>query len=371
MGWRETFLARCGPGLLAGITLGDWLTLLRENEFAIAPRALLRAMTITSHSVQNSALRWREDRTYGRGLENVVVLPPVFVLWHWRNGTTHLHNLLTLDDRFAFPNNYQVAFPHTFLSTEAVSARLLSFFLPKRRPMDNIEWNMRSPQEDEFALCAASQISPCVGWAFPQRREHYDRYLTLRDLPPAELARWRETLLRFLQKLTWKYGRPLVLKSPPHTCRIRLLLEMFPEARFVHIHRNPYAVFQSSRRMFGVNFALSGLQHLRLDDLDDWILRQYRVMYDAFFEERGLIPDGRFHEIGYEALEADPIGEVTRLYDALGLPPFGHVEPALRSYVQSIAGYEKNQFADLPADTRTRIAAAWRPCFEAWHYGCL
>jgi hypothetical protein len=368
VGWRETFLARCGPGLLAGITLCDWLTLLRDNGFAIAPHALPRAMTITFHGVQNSAIAWRERRTYDRRLENVAILPPVFILGHWRSGTTHLHNLLTLDDRFAFPNNYQVSFPHTFLSTERLSAQVLSFFMPKRRPMDNIEWSMRSPQEDEFALCGASLMSPCMGWVFPQRREHYDRYLTLRDLPAGELARWRETLLRFLTKLTWKYGRPLVLKSPPHTCRIKVLLEMFPEARFVHIHRDPYAVFQSSRRTFRVNFELTGLQHLRLDDLDEWILRQYQLMYDVFFEERGLIPEGRFHEIGFEELETDPIGQVRRLHEALDLPDFGHAEPALRRYLDSIARYEKNRFTDLPADTRTKIATAWRRCFEEWHY---
>ena len=97
---------------------------------------------------------------------------------------------------------------------------------------------------------------------------------------------------------------------------------MFPQARFVHIHRDPYAVFASSRRTFRVNGLMNGLQHPRGDD-EDWVLGQYRAMYDAFFEERGLIPAGHFHEVGFERLEADPIGEVGRIYEALGLPDFG------------------------------------------------
>ena len=31
----------------------------------------------------------------------------------------------------------------------------------------------------------------------------------------------------------------IVLKSPAHTARVRVLLELFPKARFVHIIRDP------------------------------------------------------------------------------------------------------------------------------------
>jgi hypothetical protein len=367
MAWREALLGRFGPGLLGGVTLGDWLRLLRENRFAVAPSRLPRALAITMQAAQNSAYRRIDDLRTGRGLEDVAVEPPLFLLGHWRHGTTHLHNLLAVDERFAVPTTYQALFPHTFLTTEALNARLMGLFLPEVRPMDNVAWSMASPQEDEFALCVSSLMSPCMGWIFPERREHYDRYLTFRGVPKAEVRCWREAFLRFLRKLTWKDGRPLILKSPPHTGRIRLLLEMFPKARFVHIHRDPYAVYSSSRRTFRVNSLMNGLQHPRDDD-EGWVLGQYRSMYDAFFEERGLIPAGHFHEVEFERLEADPIGEVGRIYEALGLPDFRHVEPALRRYVDAIAGYRKNTFPPLPDDLRRRIAAAWRPCFEEWGY---
>jgi hypothetical protein len=143
---------------------------------------------------------------------------------------------------------------------------------------------------------------------------------------------------------------------------------MFPGARFVHIRRNPYDVFRFSRLMFRTVFELHRVQRPRLDDLDEWIIRQYRAMYDAFFEERGLIPAGQFHEVGYEELEKDPFGQVRSVYEALNLPAFGEAEPALRNYVESIASYKKNEFPDLPAELQARIAALWKPCFEEWGY---
>jgi hypothetical protein len=368
MAWRDSLIKHFGPGLLGGITLGDWVKALRDNHFAVAPACLPRVLAITGHASQNSLFHWCENWRYGSSLKDVAVSPPVFLLGHWRNGTTHLHNLITVDQRFAFPNTYQSLFPNAFLTTEAVNSRVIDFFMPKRRPMDNVEWSMRSPQEDEFALCISSLKSPCMSWVFPQRREQYDKYLTFRDVSDTEIAQWQAAFVLFLKKLTWKYRRPLVLKSPPHTCRIRLLLQMFPEAKFVHIHRDPFAVFQSTRKMLQVNLEMHRIQKSRLADLDERILQQYRTMYDAFFDERSLIPEGRFHEIGFETLEQDPVGQVRRIYEALNLPDFEPAEPALRRYVDSIAGYQKNEFPTLPPDLRTRIAKAWRPCFDEWSY---
>jgi hypothetical protein len=113
--------------------------------------------------------------------------------------------------------------------------------------MDNVKFGFAEPREDEFALCSITGRALPVAWAFPHRADHYGRYLTLRDASASEVAEWKSALLWLVRKLSFKYGRPLVLKSPGHTCRIRLLLELFPQARFVHIHRNPYDVFRSTQ----------------------------------------------------------------------------------------------------------------------------
>jgi hypothetical protein len=143
---------------------------------------------------------------------------------------------------------------------------------------------------------------------------------------------------------------------------------MFPSARFVHIHRNPYAVFPSTRKTIQVTLQWHQLNRAPDDDLDEHVLRQYRELYDAYFEERALIPPGRLCEVGFEELEADPIGQVRRIYEALDLPDFGVVAPALEQYVASIAGYQKNTFPELPADLKGRIAHRWQRCFDEWGY---
>jgi hypothetical protein len=144
---------------------------------------------------------------------------------------------------------------------------------------------------------------------------------------------------------------------------------MFPRAKFVHVHRDPYEDFSSTRKMLTVNFSMHCLQlPPTMQELDEWIIRQYRAMHESFFEERGLIPREQYHEVRFDELEADPIGQMERVYDSLGLGEFSQVRPALEHYVQSVRGYQKNEFPDLSEALRRRIADEWRPCFEQWGY---
>lgn len=368
MSWRETLLIRFGGGGLAGITLGVWLRVLRDNHFAVDRPYWGKALGITLASIPTSLFGVWENFCYRRKIKDATVHPPLFILGTWRSGTTHLHNLLSKDDRFAFPNTFQTTFAHTFLSSEKRTARLINFMLPKSRPMDNVMMSVAEPQEDEFALSALTGRVFPMSWAFPRNAGFYHRFLSLRDASGSEVAEWKSALKWFVKKLSFKYAKPLLLKSPGHTCRIKLLLEMFPEARFVHIHRNPFAVFQSTQHLLRSVTPFWALQRPTYDDLDDRVIQQYKEVYDAFSEEKHLIPKDRFHEVGFENLEADPIGEVRRIYEALALPEFQVFEPALRRYSESLSNYKKNEFADIPSELKLRIAREWRRCFEEWGY---
>src|SRR5262249_56480059 len=114
-------------------------------------------------------------------------------------------------------------------------------------PRETVGVGAGEPREDGSARGPLPGRSTPLSLAWPRHADCYDRYLTLRRLSEDERAEWKAAVAWFVQKLAFRCGRPLVLKSPGHTGRIRLLLELFPDARFVHIHRNPYAVFQSAR----------------------------------------------------------------------------------------------------------------------------
>jgi hypothetical protein len=229
-----------------------------------------------------------------------------------------------------------------------------------------ISWNV--PYEDEFAIATMSCLSPYLTMVFPRRQRFYDRLLTFGNASPVEINHWKSTLTTFLKKLTWKYGRPLILKSPGHTCRIQLLLELFPDAKFVHIRRNPFRVFQSMKKMLTAAIALWKLQNDVSVDWEERIIQQYREMYDAYFQQRQLIPEGKLHELSFEDLEADPVHQLRGLYQSLDLPNFEYLEPKLREYVGMLSGYKKNCLVELSVEMRDRLAREGRMCVEAWAY---
>ncbi len=366
----RTFLTKNLFSPVAGFPAGDWLRILWEQHLRVSPRYVPRALFITLNSLANTQGRRREDSEFGGRLQAVEVPPPIFVLGHWRSGTTHLHNLLAQDPQFAYPTFYQATQPHTFLSTEerARGSKLLKSLSPRTRLIDNMQAGIDSPMEDEVALCILTGLSPIMGWLFPRRESHYDRYLTFRGVPPDEVARWKAGVTCFMRKLSLRYARPVILKSPPHTCRIRLLLELLPEARFIHIHRNPYTVFRSYQRSARIMGQMLWLQRPPAADFDQRVIDQYRRMYEVFFEERGLIPQGRFVELGFEDLERDPMGQLERIYAVLNIGGFAAAQPSIARYLESIAGYRKSRLPEFESALQSRIRGAWGSFFEAWGY---
>jgi len=360
-----------GHNYMAGITFGHWLRLLAENKFQISPAYLHRVAFITLASLSNSGFAAYENLRYKRKIEQTKLSQdPLFVLGHWRSGTTLLHDLLAQDvEQFSFANTYQVVNPLTFLTTEKTTTKLLAGLLPSTRPMDNMALKFSSPQEDEFAPLLMSLLSVYMGISFPKNTEHYEKYLSFKQASASERERWSKAFLFFCKKLSLSdNSKSLLLKSPPHTARIKMILDIFPKARFVHIHRDPHRVFKSQQHFFDTACWYTYLQRPDLNVIDEGILTRYNSMFDAFFEDVKLIPKGQFHEIRFEDLERNPITEMEKTYSSLNLNNFGRFKPKLQSYVESLSGYQKNAFKPTNDAVRELVAYRWARNFEKWGY---
>ncbi|MCA8921131.1 MAG: sulfotransferase [Planctomycetes bacterium] len=353
---------------LYGLTLRRWLRLLRENGFRVSPAYWHRAAFMTVLSAFNSWESWREDVEFGaRVAEAELAGPPLFVLGHFRSGTTHLHNLLAKDPQFGTPSTYQACAPFTFLRTEEKATRRYGWMLPERRTSDNVAVSFEEPQEDELALSQLCGVSPYLGMSFPERAPHYERFFTFADANRRDVEAWEHTLLEFMRKLTVRHRKPLILKSPTHTARVARLVELFPEAKFVHIRRNPYDVFRSSVKFFDTTLWYVLLQRPRESQVEG-VLRRYRMIYDAYLRERHTVPAGNLCEVRFEDLEAQPLETLERIYGELGLPGFGPFADAARSYLASLGEYKKNPKVPIDPALVEEIQRRWRPIFADFGY---
>jgi len=352
-----------------GMACGPWLRLLVRNRLAISPRRLPLAATITLCTLLNSTLGAWQRLRYGRRIATTAIdPPPTFIIGHWRTGTTMLHELLALDPANRCPTTYESLAPCHFLVSERSLRRWLAFMLPKTRPMDNMRVGFDKPQEDEVALALLGAPSPFLTVAFPNRPPQDPRYVELDDLTPAELTRWERIGRTCLQGLLAKRPGRLVLKSPQHTFRLPHILRMFPEARFIHLVRDPYAVFSSTVHFWSAMYHVNALQTPPRAGLEEAVLATFRRMHDRFEATRGLIPPGRLVELRYEDLASDPVAAVRRVYEGFGWDSFASTLPAVERYARRSQGYRKNEFASLAGDQIAAVRAVWRPFFDRHGY---
>ncbi len=358
------------PHLWQGCNLASWLRLLGRNHFAVQPPYWYIAAIATGSSVLHETLRGLQYAWFGDKIDRTPIPhAPLFIIGHWRTGTTLLHELLILDDRHTSPNTYQCLAPHHFLLTEQLFKRLFWFLMPSRRPMDNMPMSWDRPQEDEFALCLLGQPSPYATIAFPNHPPQDQLAFDLERLPARQLRSWQQAFLRFLRHLTCNDPRRLILKSPTHSCRIPVLRELFPDARFVHIVRDPYVVFSSTVNLWKSLYETHGLQKPTFAGLEDYVFTTFNHLYQRIDEGKKLVPSGRFYEMRYEDLIADPVGRMRRLYDELQLKEFEAVQPRLEKYLVDNAGYQTNRYKPLSPALELEITRRWGKVIEQYGYG--
>ncbi|MEZ6130441.1 MAG: sulfotransferase [Planctomycetaceae bacterium] len=357
------------PRFWAGMRLSHWLKLLAGHGCRVDPSRLPFALLTTGAAPFNSALSQLQQLVYGRRITATqLVAPPIFVLGHWRTGTTLMQELLWHDPRLATPTNFQCYCANHFLLTERIALRYLKFLLPGKRPMDNVTLQWDSPQEDEWARVTMGLPSPYLQIAFCRDPPPFVDYENLDELPSAERTAWMDGFMRFLQAVTVSTQRRLVLKSPHHTGRLGHLHQMFPDAKFIHVTRHPFTFFPSTLRMYrSFNFSQSLQSPVQPDGLELSVLESGRRMFQSYHASRGQIPENQILDVRYAELTADPIGTMRTVYEHLNLGP---VEPALEGfekYLQPRRTYVTNRH-ELPAYWRTRIRREWSTYFESFGY---
>ncbi len=350
-----------------------YFRMLSRNGYRIHPSRWAMAAIYGQMAPWNSALYRCQQLFYGRAIEQTSIKrPPIFLIGHWRSGTTHLHELMIRDERFAYPNTYECFAPHHFLVTGQVIPRLFSFLLPRKRPMDNMAAGFQRPQEDEFGMVSMGAPTTYYRTAFPNEPTPGMDTLNSRDFSPEDRQAFRDALTYFLKALTQRKRSRLVLKSPPHTGRVELLAQWFPGAKFIHISRHPYAIFPSMKHTWMALDEAQGFQFRKEygPEMDEFIFESYERMYRDFDEQRQAVAEKDWCEVRYEDVAADPLGEVERIYDQLDLAGYDAMQPRLEEYVATLKEYKPNKL-DINPELREQINNRWSWYMQRFGYEAM
>ncbi|HVJ80640.1 MAG TPA: sulfotransferase [Planctomycetia bacterium] len=360
--WRR-FLCDHLFSSLGGVSLGPFARMLAGARGRIPPRYWPRAAFLVGGAVGNAALGW-VDRLRKAPTS---FPPPLFLLGHWRSGTTLLHELLSLDPRFVAPTFVQCLFPSGFRVAGPLLARMLAASLPADRGADDVPWGPHAPAEDEFAMALAG-LSPYLAWSFPHDEARYARYLDFADLAPASRVDWLRLHSGFIAKVADGSGRTPLLKSPPHLGRLAALAAHHPEAKFILLHRRPEDVFASTRRMVLDHLAPLRLQRPEPRRETERIVEWYGRLHRSGLAAADALAPGRLVEVAFEELTGDPPAALRRLYRDLELGGSDAVEPRWRRYLESRSHVRPTAFATLEPEWRRKLEEAAAPVFDRWGY---
>ena len=358
------------PHHLTGAPLGRILRLLRRNR--VSPRALPRVLPLLWVGAWASFWARREESVYGARLRNLPApRDPIIIVGHWRTGSTFLHQLLTLDPRLTAPTMLQCVLPSGFLVGSRYIEPVLRRTLSPTRPMDQVRLAPGEPHEDEFALLRLIEHSPLERLIFPGSARYFLLDEEPRFVREAEVEAWCDAFSGFVKKVGFSTGKRVVLKNPFHSVRISLLESLFPEARFIHIRRDPLAVIPSTQRMWAVLGKSLTLGAWWGPPSLEEIVEVYQRMLVRLETDLSALPAWRRSEVRFEDLEADPVQALRALYASLDLAFDSEHETRVRSFLNELRGYRKNSYsldpevASLirerlggdPGDSRARVPA--------------
>ena len=349
--------------------LGVWIRLIIENG-GVPRRYWTKLAKVLSISFMTAPFRLTERLAYSPSRVSRISIdePPIYIQGFGRSGTTHLLNILAQDPSFGFISTFQAVAAPMFLVGRGWLERMVGRGIRGTRPMDNMTVSLDLPQEEEIAVANTSHLSFVHHLSFPRRANYFLKKFATMQLTEAELAQWEATYLNVLRKASLvSGGQRLVLKSPTNLGRTSNLLWLFPDAKFIHIVRNPYEVFLSMKHLYQTMLPICQLDDADSEEVVETIVASYSAMMQKYLIDREMIPQGNLAEIRFEKLESSPMEEIERLYSELSLPGWEQAREPISNYLETLSGYRKNTYR-FDQDSVDVVSREWRFALEEWGY---
>jgi len=349
---------------------GDWRPGLERYLGSAAEDGRLNALG-TRMAGEAAAGRLRARRAMERHLaEHPEVrsrpLPaPIVITGGWRTGTTFLFRMLAADPRLRAPLPAELAAPWRFASLEGEARETaLDAAAPAHALLHRLNPELAGVHDSGARLpeeCVLAMGTDFRNWGLPSttRLDGYAAWLAGESFAGA-YRRYRE----MLQTLERGDGRRFVLKAPAHCAELESLLAAFPGACVVHLHRDIVETIASGASLFAV------FRSTYSDAVDPFDVGRFQAEQTALWLGRALAGRdggaggrGRFVDLAYRELLADPIAAARRIYEAVDLEltpevavAFERHRVANRQHARGRHRYDAAQFGLEAGALRERFA---------------
>ncbi|MEF8848632.1 MAG: sulfotransferase [Candidatus Thermoplasmatota archaeon] len=367
--YQKKHYLQLGEQPLSGSTLKNWIKLLIDNKFKIDWQFIPKSIYVTAMIIALSPFRYLERKKFDEKIKEKKDIKPIFIIGHFRSGTTFLHYLLGQDPQIGYVSTFETMTPGIIIDKEKFLKNLVKNHLPAKRPMDDLEMKVDLPYEEEYAIANLSQYSFYHGWYFPKKmKSYFDKYVTFKNISKNDIEKWKQVYDYFLKKINYKNeGKPILLKSIVNTARIKNILKLYPNAKFIHIHRNPYEVYMSSWRLYKKILPIFSFQHISSATLDKNILYCYKQLYKKYLSDKHLIPKENLIEIRFDKFIEKPLKTLLKIYQKFGFSDFNKAKPFFEKYIHKHRNYQSTRYK-FSNSLKNKVFKEWRFIFEEYEY---
>ncbi|WP_165357589.1 sulfotransferase [Sphingosinicella sp. CPCC 101087] len=337
-----------------------WRAALERLILSLAQEARLNEIGLTFAYVQLKGLLqqrqsvWRQWKSEPAILTLPVAMP-VIVLGHMRSGTTRIQRLLGCDHRLNHTRFYEVMHPAPpaglglRVARSWAELRLLNFLNPALRAVH------------PTSARAVEEVFGLLSFSF------YGAQLEAQWRVPGFARQWEgesrtgvyEELKRLVATIAWTRGgtlKPWVLKAPQFMEDLDVLLDIFPDARLICLHRDPVEVVGSSASLVWNQMRVQSDAADRRWIGAEWLYKTARRsrICAAVRQSRPEVPQ---IDVSFDDVNRDWRGEMRRIYAFLNLDLTPQVERNMQAYLSKAArsGYRKHSYRledfGLNADT--------------------
>lgn len=354
----------------AGSTFTNWIHVLSKINFKIEFKYIPKAVFTTLATFLLTPFVILEKIIYDQQIKKVKVKSPVFIIGHMRSGTTFLHYILSQDTRFCYLTTAETIFPSVFILLNKVINKFMNFILPLKRPMDNMKINNNLPQEDEFAIANICPYSPNIGAYFPKNLdEYYYKYSFFENVESKIIKKWKKVYQYIIQKTIYNNnGKRMLSKNLINANRILLLTEMFPDAKFIFIYRNPYSVFLSTKKLYKkFIFQNMSFQTISDEELEKKILSFAKTGFKKYFQDRKKIKKENLIEIHSEDFVKKPTYYLKKIYSQLKITNFNKVKEQFEIFAKTYENYIPEKY-NIDDQLKNKIYNELKFVFDEFGY---
>lgn len=276
---------------------------------------------------------------------------PVFVIGLPRSGTTLLFNLLSLDVSHRSPQYWEIMNPFPLAKTSKEKdkkikkvnrdLRLAKTLIPKLRNLHTI----RAQTPEECEQIATMNVRSFVYLCMADVPEYIDY---LKGCSFNSVFEWHKKFFQVLE-LDGKPQRWL-LKDPSHIGHLPEILHTYPNAKFIHIHRDPIESVGSFCSLTK-NIRSAFSKKVNTEDIGATVIDFWMHNLNKGIEYRKNISSQNIVDISYQEFIKSPLDHIKKSYVHLGFDMTTKTENDIQQYISqdrkksmSSHNYSLNEF---------------------------